>query len=562
MRIRPFLATLLLSGVCVAQVVIDQQVQTTRGGAENAAKPKPSAEQLKRGHEMLERAEASAMGMERGMRAYALLQVANAYATSDKKKSIELLEDALAATRSMDDNDSESRGRLQQQILQAMVPLAPDKADELLPQIDASARGPVLNSLLSYYQKNNDWDRAIEMVYRIAPDQEVPYDAVGKIIAALPEDRSTDRQQLFSTALNSYKNHPPQRGRMMFGNGDFSSLILGQWKKVSRESTLDAIHAVLDQTKQQAQNNNSNGSQPMSISMSSANGGVAFGSMYEFRLFQLLPVLKQIDPSEADKLVKESQAVQGMLDKYPEGMNSLAPNSQSSGGRPGPTGAPPQGAMSMSFGASGGGGGRGPAGGGLPSPMLMQQVSKIVQDASKHPEDALANAGAVSDKRMRAQAYMGIAQVTAKTDPSVTKQALEKMLDGIADVDPTQQVNMVTSAAGLYLQMEDSDAAKKTVEKGLKIADQVFKQDTNADDPNKALKAYWPSAEAYRSLLRVAGKVSPTWAMELLKDVSDPEMKGMCQMALAQAWLDMSGGSRIIMTTNKNGTSMMQMMDQ
>src|SRR5689334_10615772 len=163
---------------------------------------------------------------------------------------------------------------------------------------------------------------------------------------------------------------------------------------------------------------------------------------------------------------------------------------------------------------------------------------------------------------MQVQAYMGIAQVSAKTNTSVSKQAQEKAMDNIAEADVTQQVFTVNSAANLYLEIEDTEAAKKTVEKGLKIADQVFKQDTNADDPNKALKAYWPSAEAYRSLLRVAGKVSPTWAMELLKDVSDPEMKGMCQMALAQAWLDMSGGSRIIMTTNKNGTSMMQMMDQ
>ena len=561
MRTRLGAAILLLCGVCGAQVVVDQQVQVGRSGTEEAAKPKPSAEQLKRGHEMLERAEASALGMERGMRAYALLQVAHAYATEDKKKAIELLDDALAATKAMDANESESRDRLQTQILQAMVPLAPNRADELLPQIEPAARGPVLSSLLSYYQKNNDWDRAIAMVYRIAPDQEVPYDAVGRIMAALPEERSTDRQQLFATALNSYKNHPSQRGRMMFGGGDFSSLILTQWKKVSRESVLDGIHTVLEQTKQQAQSSNSGAPQPTSVSMVSGSGAVQFGSRYEFRLFQLLPVLKQVDPSEADKLVKESQAVQGMMDKYPDGFNSFGPPNSSVPGRGNPS--PMGNMMSMSVGGPPSGGGGGRAGGaGLPSPMLMQQVAKIVQDAQKHPEDALANAGAIPDKQMRVQAFMGVAQVTAKANTSVTKQALEKALDGVGELDPAQQVNTVNSAANLYLEIEDTDAAKKTVEKGVKIADVVYKQDTNADDPNKALKAYWPSAEAYRSLLRVAAKISPAWAMELLKDVSDPEMKGMCQIALAQAWLDVSSGPRTIMTTNKNGTSMMQMRDQ
>src|SRR6185369_11381465 len=117
MRFRLFAATLLLCGVSVAQVVMNQDVQVSRGGpGQDAAKPKPTAEQLKRGRQMLERAEASAMGMERGMRAYALLQVANAYATTDKKKALELLDAALAARKAMDDSESESRSRLQEQI--------------------------------------------------------------------------------------------------------------------------------------------------------------------------------------------------------------------------------------------------------------------------------------------------------------------------------------------------------------------------------------------------------------------------------------------------------------
>jgi hypothetical protein len=569
MRSRVFAAMLLsLCGAAGAQVVVDQQVQMNHvGAAPEEGKPKPTAEQLKRGRQMLETAEASANGMEGGMRAYALLQVAAAYGTTDKAKALELLDNALAATKAMDDDQIQTRNRLQEQILQAIVPLKPDKADELLNQVDPSARGRVLTSLLGYYQKNNEWERAIEVVYRIAPEQEVPYDAVSKIIAGLPEERSGDRAQLFSTALTSYKTHAgqQQRGRISFGSGDFSSLINSSWKKLPRESVLDAIHAVLDQTKQQSQQSGSGGAQPMAVSMSSANGGVQFNSMYEFRLFQLLPVLKQLDSSEAEKLVKESQAVQSMLDKFPEGMNSMAPNAGSGGGAPrgGAQGlaTPMNTMMSMSVGPpSGGGGGRagGPGGPGMPSPLLMQQVAKVVQDAAKHPEDALANAASIPDKGMRTQAYMGIAQVAAKTNSSVTKQALEKVADGLADMDVMQQVMIVSSAAKLYMEIEDTASAKKLIEKGMGIAEKAYKQDTNADDPNQALKAYWPSAEAYRGMLRLAAKISAPWSMELLKDISDPEMKGMGQIALAQAWLDVPAGPRTIMSNSKNGGNMMQ----
>src|ERR1051325_4286094 len=231
MRLRLFSIVLMLGSICGAQVVMEQQMQMSRAGSqgEEPNKPKPTADQLRRGRQMLETAEASANAMEGGMRAYALLQVAAGYATSDKKKALELLDNALAATKGMDDDQAQTRNRLQEQILQAIVPLKPEKADELLNQVDPSARGRVLNSLLSYYQKNNDWGRAIEVIYRIAPEQEVPYDAVAKIMTALPEERSGDRQQLFSTALTSFKNHPPtQRGRLSFGGGDFSSLIMSQ----------------------------------------------------------------------------------------------------------------------------------------------------------------------------------------------------------------------------------------------------------------------------------------------------------------------------------------------
>ena len=166
MRLRLFVAALMLCGVCGAQVVMEQQMQMSRVGQGNEpAKPKPTPEQMRRGRQMLETAEASAYGMEGGMRAYALLQVAAGYTTTDKKKALELLDNALAATKGMDDDQAQTRNRLQEQILQAIVPLKPEKADELLNQVDPSARGRVLTSLLSYYQKNNDWDRAIEVVF-------------------------------------------------------------------------------------------------------------------------------------------------------------------------------------------------------------------------------------------------------------------------------------------------------------------------------------------------------------------------------------------------------------
>ncbi|HEY5161396.1 MAG TPA: hypothetical protein VII81_00155, partial [Terriglobales bacterium] len=137
-----------------------------------------------------------------------------------------------------------------------------------------------------------------------------------------------------------------------------------------------------------------------------------------------------------------------------------------------------------------------------------------------------------------------------------------KVTDALGDIELMQQVSTVSSVAKMYLDLDDSATAKKLIEKGMGIAEKAYKQDTNADDPNKALKAYWPSAEAYRGMLRLAAKISAPWAMELLKDISDPEMKGMGQIALAQSWLDLPAGQRTIMTSSKNGNSMQMSRDE
>src|SRR3954469_5341113 len=65
MRMRFFVALMMLCGICGAQVVMEQQTQMSRTGpADEPNKPKPTAEQLQRGRQMLETAEASAQGME------------------------------------------------------------------------------------------------------------------------------------------------------------------------------------------------------------------------------------------------------------------------------------------------------------------------------------------------------------------------------------------------------------------------------------------------------------------------------------------------------------------
>jgi hypothetical protein len=539
------LAAFAVATLCYGQQQMQMQVGVRAGSAREAEPArKATPEQLERGRQMLQLAETQASGLEGGMRSYALLQVARAYEPADKKKALALLEDALAATRSIDDDNLKTRFQLQKQILQEMVPLAPQRVDDLLTEVEPQARASVLTSLLQYYEKQKELGHAVEVLYRIAQESEMPYGAALRVMQALPPERAADAQQLFAVSLESFQNH--KRDGACIGDCDFVPLILRFWTRLPKEAVLDAVHAVLKDARERGQKG--------SISMASDQGAVAFNSQYEFRLFQLLPVLRKLDESEAKKLLEEYQQVQTLLAKYPQGTDSLQPSDAGAGRRDRSPGA------SFMMSDSGPGGGRpGPQ---MPAPLEMQQVSKIAAEAEKHPRDALAMTTSVSNLNLRSQALLMIARSTWKNDPSIAREALQKFMDLYPSLELTQQVMSLSTAANIDLNMGETDDAKNVIEKGLAAADAAYKKDSNADDPNKALKAYWPSAEAYRGMLRLAVRISPAWAANLAKEISDPEMKVVAQIAMAASMLEIPTGSTMIMSQTKQGTSMSMSMER
>jgi len=536
-------AAALLILACLSSAQSTMRIESQRsdrpGPAAADSPAKPTPEQLQRGRQMLEVAEAQASGLQAGMHAYALLEVSRAYQDTNKGKAKRSLQDALTATRGMDEDALHTKRRLQERVLQALVRISPQSADQILDQAVPEVRGAVLRDLLQYYKEHKDLDRAIQILYRAGAESEIPYDAAGEIMAALPPERSADLLSIFNTSLNSYSNN--DHNGAIVGEGDFADLISRYWRKLPKDAVLEAIGEVLKQAK--AQSERSNG---LNISMGSSKGAVAFNSYYDYRLFQLLPILKELDESGAKKLVEEHQQVQTLLAKYPQGMGSLNASDDPNASQIG--------FMTMTDNRDRPNGGRTSR---VPSALEMQQMSKIVADADSHPQDALANAELIARPLMRAHAYEAIARSTAKKNPGIARQALDKMLDLVPQLDSDEQLRTYIAAAESYLALADMVGARKAIEHGLKAADKEYEQDTDADDPNKALKAYWPSTNAYTKLLRLAARISPAWATQLADQISDPDIKTVVQIALAQSWLGIRAGGTTIMSNTKAGPRIM-----
>jgi hypothetical protein len=63
-------------------------------------------------------------------------------------------------------------------------------------------------------------------------------------------------------------------------------------------------------------------------------------------------------------------------------------------------------------------------------------------------------------------------------------------------------------------------------------------------------------------MLALATKISPTWAMSLLKEIPDEDMKALNQIAIANSLLDIRGGTLETMQLTKDGGRMMMMNEE
>src|SRR5436305_5087207 len=93
----------------------------------------------------------------------------------------------------------------------------------------------------------------------------------------------------------------------------------------------------------------------------------------------------------------------------------------------------------------------------------------------------------------RTHALEEIAKVNSAGNPGAAKQALDELRKIVPDLHLRIQVEALSTAARIYLQIGEKDSAQAVVGEGVKAAEKMLAKDTDANDPNKALKAWWPS---------------------------------------------------------------------
>jgi hypothetical protein len=99
----------------------------------------------------------------------------------------------------------------------------------------------------------------------------------------------------------------------------------------------------------------------------------------------------------------------------------------------------------------------------------------------------------------------------------------------------------------LRRRLGEIDLAKKLLKGGMGQVEKLRSKDTDSDAPNLALKASWPSTAALARLILAASDISPETALGAIAEISDPEVRLLCQVKLANRQLGAPMGRAVVM---------------
>jgi hypothetical protein len=477
----------------------------------------------------LKQAGVRARGLDPGMRSYTLLLASRGLQKCAPQKVRATLIDAFMASVALSDADAAKTG-LQSAALRKLLRLDESTVEQLMPQADPEARAEIQGAMVERAVDRRDFDRALSLLNQIPSDQDYPYAAATQLLLRLPADHEAEKRAIFVDAMA----HDREHSSLGVEGDDLSFMVVRFWRHFPPELVLDAIDQILDHSK----------TDDTQIAMKASSGPINFDNVYQYRLFELLPVLRELDPSKAERLSNDPQ-VQAQLNKYPNGLQSLDPTVRDTPLRkseePGMRGV----FMTKSPGASGK-----VLQDWHSAEIYQRQANEILKRAGDDPRQAIATAATLPVQAghavPRSETLLRIAQVGWKKNPSASKEALEQMADSLKKVDPAMYGRVgLRVGVGLRVQycwsdgvelannMKDTDLAGSLLQEGMEQAERWKGVDGDDNDPNLALKAWWPSVALFSALLNSAAHISPQTALELIHKFQDPDLVTLFQIRLA-----------------------------
>lgn len=413
----------------------------------------------------------------------------------DMSQASEWLKRSFSQAFQLTDSDRPGISTLQVDIVSDLAKVDPIYLRENLPQAQP-ARDQAIYSLISIQIKHKKVADA-EQLY------EGLYSAPNVFLAArlLLENTSnpTTRAAVFSHALRAYEALPSETDTLGYPE-DMSSLIVRYWRLVPGQLVISAINRVI----QDAEVSMRDESKRIRLQVESPIGHIQFSSATHFRVFEFLPILEELDPTEAATLKGRYSSVASDFEKYNNGLSDIDPDFR--GGKS----------------------------------NHQRATYTIVRDGMSSDYSRNAEAAGSFDEAIgyknpteRIQALSGFAE---QGNVAARLRAIREILK-TRDADPRITARIAVRVAQTALSMKQERLSLDCLAWGYLAAERLLKSDADPENPNRAIRIYWPSTQAYRDLLAVHAKISLPETNEAMSKIPDHGVRALERVMFASAIL-------------------------
>lgn len=494
---------------------------------------------------------AQARALSPEMRAFADWQISQGLQKLNDANEEDLLIDVFNATKQIEPKDTELRSMqsdLQSKAMLRLVTLDPKKADELKPLAQPRVQASLDSYLVGKQIANKDFEAAMSSMDALSVSDHFPFRNASVLMDAIPDP--LQKRRVFADAIRGYRS---KAGMEQPDGDDLATLVIRHWKTLPRPLISEAIDEIIKGSKKKHDGLNPE----LLVTVGTPTGNASFSSVYKFRLFELLPVMKEIDPIAAQNLLDEEPALADALSRFPKGLASLDSSYslsdptkdrtitfmyrfKDSADQSPPSYVPPDNTMRDKIRAIIGSGGSDPKG--------------ALAAAEKLPADLQ---GGISP---RAEAFRGIGFALVIKDPEISQTAAGMLRKTAMGLPPLARCRYLMNAMGIYLRINDNQDAGDVLGDGVKAARALYDEDTNKNDPNLAVKPLWPSTAAFRTVAFAAGTISQSLAEQVITESPDPDVQLLQRITLVNQGLKLPVPADLIVEYKKDSSKFIREM--
>jgi hypothetical protein len=474
---------------------------------------KPTKAELKLAADLIDRAQALTSDLNDTDRAYVLAKMAELTAKRKPEQSKTWAEEAFKLAAN---SNNAASGQVQMSAMMAVSQNDLDRALQMLsempaqrPRSDGSVapdiRGAAATMLFSRaFTKEgmSSVDKLQSAARQMGENGFYPYMAVAQVLRGVGE-KDKDRAQGIAMDAVAFVNRRQLTG---MESQQVTMFLQSAREFIPRPMMKEILERVVKEALETAKQ--SDGTQ-VAASFENENGQSAqLNSMATLMIFQLMPMIRDVDPDWAKQLEDQSEELKRV--------SALMSNGQRT---------------NIMIGARNNGGPNGPNGNERDFRDELQAMS-VDELAARDPQRAMETAQAIKDPTVRVSA---IARASAAGNNAEEKEkALKAAKDALAAAtDPRDKLTILSGLAQAQASLKDEEGLATTLQQSFVIADDMFRRSVDRIPASGAWMR--PGVQLTTNMVRAGARKSPQTFSEKIDSVRHQPLKALLLLSAAEA---------------------------